>query len=106
MSPHQHKAILKIIEDNPDKQKNLTEMTLKIGEEFGELAQKVLPFVGAGGTKYKGAPTEEEIVEEAIDVILAAWAVVYQFDMVDDAIDNMIDLKIKKWKNNLEKENK
>lgn len=82
--------------------KTLDQKCLKLGEEFGELAQVILPHVGAHGCKHKFT-SRQAILEETIDVVICALSVVYAMDFSDKQIDDALMKKTEKWKRNLKK---
>ncbi|MEG2985747.1 MAG: MazG-like family protein, partial [Peptostreptococcaceae bacterium] len=57
--------------------KTLVERTLKLSEEVGEVAQAVLSYSDACGCGYKNK-TKEDVVEECLDVIIVASAIIAQ----------------------------
>lgn len=86
--------------------KTLVERTLKLSEEVGEVAQAVLSYSNACGCGYKNK-SKEDIVEECLDVIIVASAIISQ------NYDNNIDIenvkkiyreKLDKWKDKCEYE--
>ena len=84
--------------------KSLVERTLKLSEEVGEVAQAVLSYSNACGCGYKNK-SKEDIIEECLDVIIVASAIISQ------NYDNKIDIenikkiyheKLEKWKDKCE----
>lgn len=57
--------------------KTLEQMALKLSEESGEVAQAILAFTNAGGSKYKDF-TKEDAQEECIDTVLVALALFFK----------------------------
>lgn len=76
--------------------KNLSQKTLKVAEEVGELAKVALPYDNAYATTHRFVE-RERILEESVDVILTAISVAYDLDFTDDEIDSMLALKAEKW---------
>lgn len=76
--------------------KTLSQKTLKVGEEFGELAKAALPFDNAYATTHRFVE-REQILEEAVDTVLCALSVAYDLDFTDEEIDEMFDHKAEKW---------
>lgn len=76
--------------------KTLSQKTLKVGEEFGELARATLPFDNAYATTHRFVE-REKILEEAVDTVLCALSVAYDLDFTDDEVDNMLSRKAEKW---------
>lgn len=76
--------------------KNLSQKTLKVAEETGELAKVALPYDNAFATTHRFV-AREQILEESVDVMLTALSVAYDLDFTDDEIDEMVALKTEKW---------
>ena len=76
--------------------KSLSEKVLKAGEEFGELAKVALPYTQAYATNHRFIK-REQILEESVDLILCSLSVAYDLDFTDAEIEEMINLKCKKW---------
>jgi hypothetical protein len=76
--------------------KTLSQKTLKVGEEFGELAKAALPFDNAYATTHRFVE-REQILEEAVDTVLCALSVAYDLDFTDDEVDEMFSRKAEKW---------
>jgi NTP pyrophosphatase (non-canonical NTP hydrolase) len=78
--------------------KTLTERALKTGEEFGELSEAVLSSQSVSGTGYK-KKTKDDVVEEAIDVVICALSCVYQVkpDMAQEELGLIFNKKLDKW---------
>jgi hypothetical protein len=76
--------------------KTLSQKTLKVGEEFGELAKAALPFDNAYATTHRFVE-REQILEEAVDTVLCALSVAYDLDFTDDEVDDMFSRKAEKW---------
>ena len=76
--------------------KNLTQKTLKLMEESGELAKNVLPYELASGTLHKFVH-KDQIMENAVDNILVSLSIIYSLDYSDDEIDEMMNKKSLYW---------
>lgn len=76
--------------------KTLSQKTLKVGEEFGELAKAALPFDNAYATTHRFVE-REKILEECIDTTLCALSVAYDLDFTDEEVDEMFSRKAEKW---------
>jgi NTP pyrophosphatase (non-canonical NTP hydrolase) len=82
-----------------DDHKTLTQLSLKVAEECGELAEAVLSYTEAPGNKYKGLAVEH-VAEEAVDTMIVAWAVLFKIGVSDSAIATLVRRKLTKWDNN------
>lgn len=60
-------------------EKNSTQKCLKCTEELGELDEAILSYSKAHACSYKGK-TEEDVLEEACDVIQCVIALTYSHD--------------------------
>jgi len=76
--------------------KTLTQKALKTAEEVGELAKVILPFENAAGTLHRFA-VKQQILEEAIDVILCAGSIIESMEFSEAEIQEMFERKMKKW---------
>lgn len=85
--------------------KSLSQKALKTCEEAGELAKVILPFDNAYATTHRFI-AKENILEEAVDVMLTALSIAYDLDFTDDEIDAMLNRKAEKWGNLQVKENR
>ena len=75
------------------------QMTLKLGEECGEVAEAVLSYLKAPGCEGKGK-TKSDVIEEIWDVIITSAALLYKIEEgeVDEKFSvKMRDKKINKW---------
>lgn len=84
--------------------KNLVESALKLGEEYGELAQQVLIYWGTHGTQYRNAQADEtraKLLEELADVYICLYALVYKLGFNDSELHKEIARKVEKWRNSL-----
>ncbi|MGL5757046.1 MAG: MazG-like family protein [Paraclostridium sp.] len=85
--------------------KTLVERTLKLSEEVGEVAQAVLSYSDACGCGYKNK-TKEDVVEECLDVIIVASAIIaqsYDNDIDIESVKEIYSKKLSKWKEKCEK---
>lgn len=98
-----NKKTLKVLRKvSIEDKKTLDQKCLKLGEEYGELAQVILPYVGAHGCKHK-VTGKQLILEESVDVLICALAILYQLDIQDNDIDKVMRKKLAKWQRNLKK---
>ena len=88
-----------------DDPKTLTQKAAKITEENGELSRIVLPYEGASGTLHRFTD-QEAILEESVDIILAAISLPYQLGFTHEDIEAMMAKKAAKWKGLQIKESK
>lgn len=77
-------------------EKTLTQKTLKLGEEFGELAKAVLPYENAFATTHRFV-TSNKILEEVADTLLCSLSIAYELGFTDDDIRDMMVQKSIKW---------
>lgn len=85
--------------------KTLTQKALKTTEEVGELAKAILPFENAAGTLHRFSD-KKKILENVVDVFLTSISIAYELGFTDDEVDEMINLKSKKWAKLQHKEGK
>lgn len=76
--------------------KTLSQKTLKLVEEVGELAKVILPYDSASGTNHRFA-NREAILEEIIDVYLTNISIAHSLNFSDDEINEMLGRKSRKW---------
>lgn len=89
----------KIFEASAFDKKSLEQKALKLAEETGEVAQAILSYCGAPACGYKNK-TKEDAIEELIDCIITAGALIYQIENgeVDEKhFCNVVDAKLRKW---------
>jgi NTP pyrophosphatase (non-canonical NTP hydrolase) len=87
-----------------DEPKTLMERMVKLGEEHGELAAALLQRNGLKGAKGKTpSEVEENILEEACDMIIILATILSEYDFVSKDISRMIDIKLEKWRHNIQK---
>lgn len=77
-------------------EKNLTQKTLKLTEEVGELAKVVLPFENAFATNHRFVD-REKILEELADVFLCQTSIVHDMGFTEDEFEAMVLHKLKYW---------
>ena len=82
--------------------KSLEQMGLKLSEEVGECSQALLSYLKASGSEYKELGIQD-VKEECVDVIMVASSIFYKLGAEESELDELMDKKIKKWK---EKTNK
>ena len=89
--------LLNYIKDlsNADK-KTLSQKGLKLFEEGGELAKKILPFEDAEGTRHRFT-NRADILEEVADVILVALSIGYDVNMTEEELEDVMLKKAKYW---------
>ena len=76
--------------------KSLSEKTLKLFEEGGELSDAVLAYNNADGSRHK-VHYKKDILEECVDSILVALSIAYSLGYDDDAINSMMHDKSLYW---------
>lgn len=77
-------------------EKTLTQKTLKLGEEFGELAKAVLPYENGFATTHRFVTTRK-ILEEVADVMLCALSIGYDLGFDDNDLSDMMKEKSFYW---------
>lgn len=77
-------------------EKNLTQKTLKLTEEVGELAKVVLPFENAFATNHRFVD-RERILEELADVFLCRASIMYDMGFTEEEFEAMVVHKMKYW---------
>ena len=94
------KKIKRTVKDKETK--TLIELTLKTSEELGELSEAVLSYTHTPGNAYKGK-TQEDVLEEAVDVIQCALAVAFRADpnLTIGQLKGMFQRKLEKWQTKL-----
>lgn len=76
--------------------KTLVQKTLKLGEEFGELAKVVLPFEGAYGTNHR-IPNKNKILEEIVDIYLVNISILHDCQFTEEEFQNKLFEKAQIW---------
>lgn len=76
--------------------KNLSQVGLKIAEEFGELAKAILPFDNADGTTHRFVD-RDKIAEEIADVLLSVATLQHKANIPDHKLNKWIDRKSLRW---------
>jgi len=76
--------------------KNLLQMALKCGEEYGELSQAVLSYTEAPGCAYKGK-TQADVAEEIADVFIVDVAMAVKAGITKEVLKEQILIKMNKW---------
>jgi NTP pyrophosphatase (non-canonical NTP hydrolase) len=77
-------------------EKTLSQKTLKLGEEFGELAKAVLPYENGFATTHRFV-TSTKILEEVADTMLCALSIAYDLGFSDEDLRDMMVEKCIKW---------
>jgi len=76
--------------------KTLSQKSLKLFEEGGELAKSVLPYESAAGTLHK-IVHKSKLLEEVADVMLVALSIAYELGFDDDSISSAMLKKSLYW---------
>jgi NTP pyrophosphatase (non-canonical NTP hydrolase) len=76
--------------------KTLSQKTLKLVEEVGELSRVILPFDSAPGTNHR-FPDREKILEEVVDVYLSNISIAHSLGFTDEEFNEMLNKKTDKW---------
>lgn len=85
--------------------KDLVQKTLKLGEEFGELAKVVLPYKGAYGTNHR-VINKDKILEEIVDIFLVNQSLIHELGYnLDDFYDKVFE-KAQIWESLQKKEDR
>ena len=85
---------------------SVTQKSLKLAEEVGELARAVLIMEQAHGTKYRNIEPDEakeDVLEEIVDVILATYSIVVKIGFSNSQLASMIQEKLDKWEQALKR---
>ena len=89
------KAVKSLLEITPKPQNNIHYQLFKVVEEVGEFSQKI----------FKNQDSKIDLYEEAIDIYLAVIALIAKFDISDELTEEIIRVKMEKWKKNLKNTN-
>jgi NTP pyrophosphatase (non-canonical NTP hydrolase) len=76
--------------------KTLSQKTLKLVEEVGELARIILPYDSAHGTNHRFTD-KEAILEEIVDVYLSNISIAHSLGFTDEEFKEMLFKKSQKW---------
>lgn len=95
----------KIKELNELEEKDLVLKNLKLTEEVGELAQKVLIFKRTFGNRYRTC-TNEDVLEEIADCYIVLMSMLFDESLYlsQEKLKEKINEKLNKWESNLEYE--
>jgi NTP pyrophosphatase (non-canonical NTP hydrolase) len=88
--------IHRIQELNKNEKKSLLEVSLKLAEEVGELAQATLSSQNSSGAGYKNL-TLQDVQEEAVDVVICSLSAFFKAGGDLDTLQRLIDKKCDKW---------
>ena len=85
--------------------KTLSQKSLKLVEEIGELARVILPYDSAHGTNHRFID-REAILEEVVDVYLTNISIAHSLGFTDEEFNDMLVKKSEKWASLQAKEEK
>lgn len=83
--------------------KTLSQKTLKLMEEAGELAKAVLPYEGASGCQHR-FPNLDKVTEECADVLLVAYSIAASLGVSNEELMAMVGKKATYWKSLMDAE--
>ena len=76
--------------------KTLSQKTLKLVEEVGELSRVILPYDSAHGTNHRFID-KEAILEELVDVYLTNISILHSLEFTNEEFEDMLSKKTEKW---------
>lgn len=76
--------------------KTLSQKTLKLVEEVGELSKVILPYDSAPGTNHRFVD-REKLLEEIVDIHLCNVSILKSLDFTNEDFNEMLVQKTKKW---------
>lgn len=76
--------------------KTFSQQGLKLMEECGELAKRMLPFDNADGTRHRFVD-RNMLTDGVVDVILVARSIAYKLKITDDRFNAMMHKKVHRW---------
>ena len=76
--------------------KTLSQKTLKLVEEVGELSRVILPYDSAHGTNHRFTD-RDAILEELVDVYLTNISISHSLGFTDEEFNDMLIKKSEKW---------
>lgn len=76
--------------------KTLSQKTLKLVEEVGELSKVILPYDSAHGTNHRFVD-RDKILEELSDIYLCNMSILKSLEFTCDEFEDMLSQKLKKW---------
>ena len=76
--------------------KTITQKTLKLAEELGELSKVILPFEGAYATNHRIVDTQK-ILEELADIHIVNQSIMYSMGFTENEFNDMLIRKTQKW---------
>jgi NTP pyrophosphatase (non-canonical NTP hydrolase) len=91
------RLISKILQISNEKEgKTPIQLTVKMMEELGELAEAMLSYSNITGSEYKNKSIDH-VKEETMDVIIVGFALAAKLGMTTQEIKDIIDIKLVKW---------
>ena len=76
--------------------KNITQRSLKLCEESGEVAAAILSLENAPGCEYKTLGRDDS-TEECVDVLIVAFSLLSQLKASDEEVYAKFSKKLSKW---------
>jgi NTP pyrophosphatase (non-canonical NTP hydrolase) len=76
--------------------KTLSQKTLKLVEEVGELSRVILPYDSAHGTNHRFTD-KDAILEELVDIYLTNISISHSLGFTDEEFNDMLVKKTEKW---------
>lgn len=76
--------------------KTLSQKSLKLVEEIGELARVILPYDSAHGTNHRFTD-RDAILEELVDIYLTNISISHSLGFTDEEFNDMLVKKTEKW---------
>ena len=97
--------LLELIKNLTEKDtKNLSQKTVKLMEEAGELAKSVLPYEMASGSLHRFT-YKEKLLEDSADIMLVALSIIYSLGYTDNDITDIMQKKALYWSQIQDNEN-
>ena len=76
--------------------KNISQVGLKVGEEYGELVKAILPFDNADGTTHRFVD-RDKIAEEVADVMLCLATLLHKTNIAPHKLQYWLERKTLRW---------